>query len=65
MELSAEGGQARYRPHSLFVGSAAAVTDILSGEVKLTIDNAVFYEPYIRDGRVRALATVATERTPC
>jgi tripartite-type tricarboxylate transporter receptor subunit TctC len=50
--------------HIPYRGSAAAVTNILSGEVQLTIDNAVFYEPYIRDGRVRALATVATERTP-
>jgi tripartite-type tricarboxylate transporter receptor subunit TctC len=50
--------------HIPYRGSAAAVTNVLSGEVQLTIDNAVFYEPYIRDGRVRALATVATERTP-
>jgi tripartite-type tricarboxylate transporter receptor subunit TctC len=50
--------------HIPYRGSAAAVTNVLSGEVQLTIDNAVFYEPYIRDGRVRALATVSTERTP-
>jgi tripartite-type tricarboxylate transporter receptor subunit TctC len=50
--------------HIPYRGSAAAVTNILTGEVQLTIDNAVFYEPYIRDGRVRALATVSTERTP-
>jgi tripartite-type tricarboxylate transporter receptor subunit TctC len=50
--------------HIPYRGSSAAVTNMLTGEVQLTIDNAVFYEPYIRDGRVRALATVATERTP-
>jgi tripartite-type tricarboxylate transporter receptor subunit TctC len=50
--------------HIPYRGSAAAVTNILTGEVQLTIDNAVFYEPYIRDNRVRALATVSTERTP-
>ncbi len=50
--------------HIPYRGSAAAVANMLTGEVQLMIDNAVFYEPYIRDGRVRALATVASERTP-
>jgi tripartite-type tricarboxylate transporter receptor subunit TctC len=42
--------------HVPYRGSAPAMADLLSGTVHMTIDNIVFQAPFVRDGRLRALA---------
>jgi tripartite-type tricarboxylate transporter receptor subunit TctC len=47
--------------HVVYRGSAAALTAIMGGEIKLFVDNVTTTIPLARDGRVRAIA-VTTER---
>jgi tripartite-type tricarboxylate transporter receptor subunit TctC len=42
--------------HVPYRGSAPAMADLLSGTVHMTIDNIFFQAPFVRDGRLRALA---------
>jgi tripartite-type tricarboxylate transporter receptor subunit TctC len=47
--------------HAPYRGSGPALTDIMSGTLKLFVDNVITTMPLAREGRVRALA-VTTER---
>jgi tripartite-type tricarboxylate transporter receptor subunit TctC len=47
--------------HAPYRGSGPALTDIMSGTLKLFVDNVITTAPLAREGRVRALA-VTTER---
>jgi tripartite-type tricarboxylate transporter receptor subunit TctC len=45
-----------------FKGSNAVLPALLSGEIELAVDGLSTYLPHIREGRVRALATVGPKR---
>lgn len=50
--------------HVPYKGSAAAVTDLVSGQVQLAFDTASVMVPYVRSGSLRGLATLSPERSP-
>ncbi|HTQ73656.1 MAG TPA: tripartite tricarboxylate transporter substrate binding protein [Burkholderiales bacterium] len=50
--------------HVPYKGSAPSFQDLLGGQVSLTCDSLVQALPYIRDGRLRALAVLGATRTP-
>ncbi|TQF38788.1 hypothetical protein UNPF46_15150 [Bradyrhizobium sp. UNPF46] len=50
--------------HVPYKGSAAAVTDLLAGQVQLAFDTASVMIPLIRSGSLKGLATLSPERTP-
>lgn len=50
--------------HVPYKGSAPAMTDVLGRQVDMTFVSTVFVQPYIKSGRVRALALTGGERTP-
>ncbi len=47
-----------------YKGSAASVTDLLSGQTQFTLDGLTGLYPLIKDGKVRALAVARAERWP-
>lgn len=49
--------------HVPYRGSAQVLTDILSGRVDLSIDNVLTYVPYIKEGKLRPLASVGSKRS--
>ena len=50
--------------HVPYKGSAPSFQDLLGGRVSFTCDSLVQALPYIRDGRLRALAVLGAARTP-
>ncbi len=50
--------------HVPYKGSAPSFTDLLGGRVAFTCDSLVQALPYVRDGRLRALAVLGAARTP-
>ncbi|HVQ62115.1 MAG TPA: tripartite tricarboxylate transporter substrate binding protein [Burkholderiales bacterium] len=50
--------------HVPYKGSAPSFTDLLGGRVSFTCDSLVQALPYIRDGRLKALAVLGAARTP-
>ena len=50
--------------HVPYKGSAPSFQDLLGGRVAFTCDSLVQALPYIRDGRLRALAVLGAARTP-
>src|SRR6267142_667951 len=50
--------------HVAYKGSAPSFQDLLGGQVSLTCDSLVQALPYIRDGRLVALAVLGTTRSP-
>jgi tripartite-type tricarboxylate transporter receptor subunit TctC len=50
--------------HVPYKGSAPSFQDLLGGQVSFTCDSLVQALPYIRDGRLRALAVLGAARTP-
>jgi tripartite-type tricarboxylate transporter receptor subunit TctC len=50
--------------HVPYKGSAPSFQDLLGGQVSLTCDSLVQALPYIRDGRLRALAVLGAARVP-
>ncbi|SAI28126.1 putattive exported protein [Bordetella ansorpii] len=49
--------------HVPYKGSAAAVTDIIGGQVHLMFDNLPTSLPFIKSGKLRALAVTSAERS--
>ena len=49
--------------HVPYRGSAPATTDLLAGNVQTTIDNLVFQAPFVREGKLRALAVTTRQRS--
>jgi tripartite-type tricarboxylate transporter receptor subunit TctC len=47
-----------------YKGSAPAISDVVGGQIDIEIDSIVPLAPQIRDGKIRALAVLATTRTP-
>ena len=50
--------------HVPYKGSAPSFQDLLGGQVSLTFDSLVQALPYIRDGRLKALAVLGNKRSP-
>ncbi|MET1113657.1 MAG: tripartite tricarboxylate transporter substrate binding protein [Comamonas sp.] len=50
--------------HVPYKGSAAALNDILGGQVPLGFDNLTTGLPFIKDGKVKALAVTTKARSP-
>ena len=48
--------------HVPYKGSAPAIVDLISGRVQISFDSAGSSLPYIRDGRLRALASAGPRR---
>ncbi len=50
--------------HVPYKGSIQGLTDVISGQVDMTFVSTVAIQPYIRDGRVRAIALTGAVRSP-
>ena len=50
--------------HVPYKGSAPAVADLIAGRVQLMIDGANVVQPFVRDGRLRALYSTGEARAP-
>ena len=50
--------------HVPYRGSAAALTDVLGGNITFMFDVLVTIQPHLRTGRVRALAVTSDKRSP-
>jgi tripartite-type tricarboxylate transporter receptor subunit TctC len=50
--------------HIPYKGSAPALVDLLAGRVQVMFDNIPSALPYIRDGKLRAIATTGATRLP-
>jgi tripartite-type tricarboxylate transporter receptor subunit TctC len=50
--------------HIAYKGSGPSFTDLLGGQVSLTCDSLVQALPYIREGRLKALAVLGSKRSP-
>jgi len=50
--------------HVPYKGSAAAVTDLLSGEVKLAFETMTVAVPLVKGGKLKALAVLSPSRSP-
>jgi tripartite-type tricarboxylate transporter receptor subunit TctC len=49
--------------HVPYKGSAAAATDLISGEVKLSFDTVSVAMPLVQSGKLKALATLSPKRS--
>jgi len=50
--------------HVPYKGSGTSVQDLLGGNVQMAIDSINVYLPYVKSGRLRALAVSTLERSP-
>jgi tripartite-type tricarboxylate transporter receptor subunit TctC len=50
--------------HVPYKGSAGVLTDVVSGQIAVTIDNIPPYLPQVKAGKLRALAVSPAKRTP-
>lgn len=50
--------------HVPYKSSAPALTDVIARQIEMTYVSTSFVQPFIRDGRVRALALTGVERAP-
>ena len=50
--------------HVPYKGSAAALTDLIGGQVSVMFDNLPAAMPHIKSGKLRALAVTGAKRTP-
>jgi tripartite-type tricarboxylate transporter receptor subunit TctC len=50
--------------HVPYRGNAAAMTDVIAGQIELLFDQMATAVPHVRDGRVRALAVTSARRAP-
>jgi tripartite-type tricarboxylate transporter receptor subunit TctC len=50
--------------HIPYKGSGPGMTDLLAGQVQLTIDSVVQCLPYIKAGKLRAIAITGAKRSP-
>jgi tripartite-type tricarboxylate transporter receptor subunit TctC len=47
-----------------YKGNAPATQDLLGGQVQFNIDQVSVAQPYVKEGRTRALAVIAPKRVP-
>jgi tripartite-type tricarboxylate transporter receptor subunit TctC len=58
---SSAGAQIQHVPYK---SSGQALTDVLARQIEMTFVSTVFIQPFIKDGRVRALGLTGFERAP-
>jgi tripartite-type tricarboxylate transporter receptor subunit TctC len=58
---SSAGTQIQHVPYK---SSGQALTDVLARQIEMTFVSTVFIQPFIKDGRVRALGLTGFERAP-
>jgi tripartite-type tricarboxylate transporter receptor subunit TctC len=46
----------------IYKGGAQAVTDVIGGQVQLTVNNPIVVLPHVKSGRLRALAVTSAQR---
>lgn len=61
VELLKKEIKGRFR-HVAYKGSAAALQDLMAGRVDMMLDLVANAGPYVRDGRLRALAVMGTDK---
>src|SRR3546814_8248356 len=52
------------RVHGPYRGTAAAVTDLLAGQVQVIFDTLPSAMPYVKSGKLKALAVTSPQRDP-
>lgn len=62
-ELLAQSASASLT-HVPYKGSPAALTDVVGGRVDLMIDNIPSISPFVKDGRLKAIAITGAKRSP-
>jgi tripartite-type tricarboxylate transporter receptor subunit TctC len=50
--------------HVPYKGTGAAIADLISGQVQMTIDSLAALSPHIKSGKLRAIAVAYSERAP-
>ncbi|MEP7069285.1 MAG: tripartite tricarboxylate transporter substrate binding protein [Usitatibacter sp.] len=50
--------------HVPYKGESAAITDLMGGQIQMVVTNFGAAVPFIRDGKIRALAVTSRERNP-
>jgi tripartite-type tricarboxylate transporter receptor subunit TctC len=50
--------------HVPYKGSAGVLTDVMGGQIAVTMDNLPPYLPQVKAGKIRALAVTPTKRSP-
>src|SRR6516164_329638 len=50
--------------HVPYKGAAAAITDLLGGQIEVMFTTVASVAPYVRSGQLRALAVTSPERSP-
>ena len=50
--------------HVPYKGTAPSITDVVAGRIAVTVASVISTRPFFTTGRLRALATVGTKRTP-
>ena len=50
--------------HIPYKGTGAALTDLLSGQVQMSIDSIAVYKPHIESGSLRAIGVSSFDRSP-
>jgi tripartite-type tricarboxylate transporter receptor subunit TctC len=50
--------------HVPYKGAAAALNDVIGGQVQITIDTAISAVPQVKNGKLRALAVTSAKRSP-
>jgi tripartite-type tricarboxylate transporter receptor subunit TctC len=50
--------------HVPYKGTAPSITDVVAGRIAVTVASVISTRPFFTSGRLRALATVGTKRTP-
>src|SRR5205814_3824639 len=50
--------------HVPYKGSGPAMADLVAGQVQLSFSSITAALPFIKDGRLRALATTGSKRSP-
>ena len=50
--------------HVPYKGTGAAIADLISGQVQMTIDSLAALSPHIKSGKLRAIAVAYPERAP-
>ena len=48
--------------HVPFKGSAQAIADVIGGQIAMSFENIVVASPYVKSGRIRALAVTSAKR---
>ena len=48
--------------HVPFKGSAQAISDVIGGQIAMSFENIVVASPFVKNGRLKALAVTSAKR---